>query len=248
MWHLAAYTATFAAPVANSQIAALNDQVLTIRNNDFFLKDAMKLIWAAAMGPTIDNASLSSPSLRIPTFPFITPVNVGAIPVAESRVEDYTRQPFQLYGEEQLQFRATDPAAAPGRITGVVGLQLMQESLPAGNIVKMHGTSTTAVTANVWSSIEPVTYENDLPDGTYALVGMEHISANGQACRTIFFDQVLRPGCVSKTAFGNRASDIFTLGRLGKWGAFANDRVPNLEVLANAADAVHNVYLYLIQL
>lgn len=247
MWHLAAYTADPGAAIVDAQIAALNDQVLTIRGGNFFLKDDMDLMFAAAMGITLDDARLESPSLRIPTFPYIRPIREAVSPAAEPRVASWATQPFKLRGEEQLRLSATDPAVGPGFITGIVGLRQTIRPLPAGNIYRMQGVSTTAVTANVWSTIEGVTYTNDLPDGRYALVGMEHFSATGKACRAIFFGQVLRPGCVSITAIGGQSAPIFMNGAMGNWGEFENDRVPNLEVLAAAADAAHTVYLYFIQ-
>ncbi len=247
MWHMAAYFEDPGAAIVNSRINALQDQVLVIRNNDFFLRDSMDLAWAAAMGATLDDARLESPSLRIPTFPYIRPITVGVIPIAEPRVSDYSQQPFRLKGQEQLGLFATDPAVGPGNITGLVGLMQTSRPMPGGNIYKMRGVSTTAVVANVWSTIEPVTYTNDLPDGRYALVGMEHIAANGQGARVIFFDQVLRPGCVSIVDIGDKTHDLFIQGRLGNWGEFESDRVPNLEALCDGADAAHEVYLYLIQ-
>ncbi len=247
MWHLAAFFEDEGAAIVNARINALNDQVLTIRNNDFFLRDRMDLLWAACMGVTLDDARLESPSLRIPTFPYIRPVNVGLVPAAEPRVSDWTMQPFALKGEEQLGLFATDPAADPGNITGLVGLRLQSRPLPGGNIYKMRGVSTTVPTANVWSTIEGVTYTNDLPRGRYAMVGMEHFSATGQACRAVYNDQTPRPGCVSITGIGDKTDRIFTQGTMGNWGEFDNDRVPNLEVLCNAADTAHEVYLYLIQ-
>lgn len=250
MFHIAAYTADPGAAIADARIAALADQVLTIRNNDFWLSRKFDLLFALAMGATLDDARLESPSLRLPTFPYIN-VNESVDPPSPLNLSDYRQRPFKLPDNEQLRLSATDAAALPGQITGIVGLGLDHAPAPAGNIVRLQGTSTTAVTANVWSSIEDVTYTNDLPDGLYALVGMEHFSANGQACRAIITspgNQIYRPGCVSITALGGITHPIFRNGNLGKWAEFDSDNVPNLEVLANGADAAHTVYLDLVKI
>lgn len=251
MFHLAAYTGTFAAPGVNTNIPALNDQVLVIRNAQFFLASRFDLLFAAAMGPTIDDARVVSPSLRIPTFPYIDVLTVGAVPIAEPRVADYSRQPFRLAMNEQLGVEFTDPAAAPGRVTALLGLRSRFEPVPGGNIYKMQGRSTTAAVANAWSTIEPVTYTNDLPDGMYCLVGMTYFAAAGQAARVIFTspgNEIYRPGCIANVALGDQPFDGFMDGRYGKWGTFDSDRVPNIEVLCNAATAVHTVYLYFIKI
>lgn len=251
MWHLAAFTGTFAAPTTNTNLPALNDQVLTIRNAQFFLSKKFDLLWAACMGPTIDAARLESPSLRLPTFPQILPLTIGAVPIAEPRVDDYSRQPFKLAVNEQLAITTLDTAAAPGQITGLIGLRDSYQPMPSGNIYKMRGTSTVAATANVWSTIEPVTYTNDLPDGMYALVGMNYYAANGQAARAIFTspgNQILRPGCVANVAVGDQPFEGFMDGRYGSWGTFDSDNIPNIEVLCNGATAVHEIDLFFVKL
>lgn len=251
MWHLAAYTGNFAAAMTNTNIPALNDQVLVIRNAQFFLSQRYDLLWAAAMGPTLDSARLESPSLRLPTFPQIIPVTVGAVPGAEPRVDDYARQPFKLAVNEQLAVTGVDPAGAPGRVTALIGLRETFDPLPGGNIYKMQGLSTTAVVANVWSTIEPVTYTNDLPDGKYALVGMTYFAATAQAARVIFTSpgrQILRPGCVGNVLIGAQPWFGFMDGRYGSWGVFDSDNIPNIEVLNNGAVAVHEIELFFIPL
>lgn len=251
MWHMAAYTGTFAAAMTNTNIPALNDQVLTIRNAQFFVTQQFDLLWAAVMGPTLDAARIESPSLRLPAFPQIIPVTVGAVPGAEPRVDDYSRQPFRLSTREQLGVTGVDPAAAPGRVTALLGLRANADPLPPGNIIKLRGTSTTAATANAWSTIEPVTYTNDLPDGLYALVGMTYFAANGQAARAIFSspgNNIYRPGCIANVAVGGQPFAGFMDGRYGKWGEFTADNIPNIEVLCNGATAVHEVELYIIKI
>ncbi len=249
-WHLAAYTGVFAAPTVSTSIPALNDQVLVIRNGDFFLTRKYDLIFAACMGPTIDSARLESPSLRLPTFPQIVPLNIGVVPIAEPRIDDYSRQPFKLAVNEQLTITTIDPAAAPDQITGIVGLRESFHPLPHGNIYKMRGTSAVTAVANVWSTIEPVTYTNDLPDGMYALVGMTYIAALAQAARCIFTspgNQILRPGCIGNVLVGGQPFEGFMDGRYGEWGRFDSDNIPNIEVLQDGATAVHEVELFFIQ-
>lgn len=251
MWHLAAYTGNPGAATVNVNIPALNDQVLNIRNAQFFLSRKFDLIWAAAMGPTLDAARLESPSLRIPTFPQIIPITVGLTPGAEPRIDDYSRQPFKLSVNEQLAVTSTDPAALPGVITALIGIRDQFKPLPAGNIYKMRGTSTVAATTNVWSTIEPVIYTNDLSDGMYELVGMTYFSATAIAARVIFTspgNQTLRPGCVGNAAIGDQPFAGFMDGRYGGWGRFDSDNVPNIEVLnGGAAIAVHEVELFFIK-
>lgn len=250
MWHLAAYTGDPGAATVNVNIPALNDQVLVIRNAQFFLSRKYDLLWAAVMGATLDSARIESPSLRIPTFPQIIPTIASVVPIAEPRVDDYSRQPFKLAVNEQLAITSTDPAVLPGQITALIGIREQFNPLPAGNIYKMRGTSTVVAVANVWSTIEPVTYTNDLPDGIYSLVGMTYFAADMQAARVIFTspgNQILRPGCVASIALGDQPFAGFMDGRYGSWGKFDSDNIPNIEVLGNAATAIHELELFFVK-
>jgi hypothetical protein len=107
-------------------------------------------------------------------------------------------------------------------------------------------TGTTAVVANAWS-IEPFVLETGLPSGSYWMIDMDIQSTNCIAGRMFFDTQFWRPGVLGFNALGNRDVDVWRPGILGTMNvnAFVNDRLPALEILANAADAAFEGYYYL---
>jgi hypothetical protein len=231
---------------ANTDVAALTDDVLTISNNHFLPGRDYDLVYAWAGSPTLDRARIVSPTNRQVTLPFIRPISAAVVPAAEARLMDLHENPFRVRGLEELAIEASAAPSATERFTCVLGLSAGFEPAPRGDIFILRGTSTTAATANVWSSIA-VTWADILPAGSYAVVGLEVISTNHIASRLIVSNQRERPGAIGVTTAGNRQYHLFRSGNLGVWGRFRSTEMPIVQVLANAADATHTVYLSIIR-
>lgn len=244
-WHCAAYTASLGS-VTNSDTAALSDGIMVIQNNHFLPQRNMLLHYAAGSGPNTDRIRISSPTNRQITLPFIRPFNGAALPATDPNVADYRANPFLIEGMEELAVETSTNAVGPSRITVLVGIGDPLEPAPRGNVFTMRGTSTTAAVANAWTQIA-VTWADSLPQGDYLCVGASCQSTNQLASRLTFENQYWRPGGQGITALGNRGHYMFDKGGLGVWGRFRSVRMPNVEVLANAADAVHEIYMDLIR-
>lgn len=246
MFHLSAYTELLGT-TANTDIDALADQIMVIQNNHFLPQRDYNLIFAWAASATLNRARIVSPTARNVTLPFIRPINVAALPATDPNVADYSSNPFRVRGLEELAIEATsDIAMGTERFTALIGLETERVPVPRGDIYTIRGTSTTAATANAWSDIT-VTWADLLSQGEYAVIGMETQSTNGQASRLIFEDQTMRPGSISVSALANRTHKLFYKGALGVWGYMRSYRFPNVQVLANAADASHTVYMDLVR-
>jgi hypothetical protein len=245
-FHLCAFTESIG-NLTNEDIAALNDDVLAISNGHFLPQRDYDVAFAALLGPNMDRGRLVSPTNRQITLPFVRPINVAALPATDPNMADYRDTPFRLAGLEEFALEVSTNAAGPSRITGLVGIMDRLDPVPAGNVFTMRGTSTTAAVANAWTTIV-VTWADILPAGVYAIVGMEVQSTNGQAARLILENWPWRPGGVSVNALGNRTHWMFYKGGLGSWGRFRSTRMPIVQVLANAADAAHEIYLDIVRI
>ncbi len=245
MFHVAAYTASLG-NVTNSDTAALTDDILAISNGHFLPQQDMNLAFAFGAGPNTDRIRIVSPTNRQITLPFIRPINVAALPATDPNVGDYRENPFRVRGLEELAIETTTNAIGPSRITVLLGLWDRPEPQPPGDVFTFRGTSTTAAVANTWTTIV-TTFADILPAGNYVVTGMEVQSTNAIAARLILENQVWRPGSVSISALGNRTHAMFYKGGLGSWGRFRSTRLPIVQVLANAADAAHEIYLDIIR-
>ena len=243
------HTCAFSLSIAQNtdlDVTAITDSILTIQNGHFLPPQDLKLWYIAAMSANLARARIITPSLRIPSTPYIRPINLGAIPVDPQRVADYRGNPLTIRMMEEFQVNCVQTGAGAERVTVIAGLGIDPKPAPIGDIISMRGTSTTAAVANAWSTIA-VTWQDTIPQGQYAVVGLEHQSTNAQACRLNILNQYWRPGCVSVPTIAGFGQEMFRRGNLGEWGPFVSNYIPTVEVLCNGADASHEVYMYFVR-
>lgn len=246
MHHICAFNSSLAASTF-AQVVAVTDQVLLVQNGNFIPQEDHGVLFAAAMSADLQRARISTAKLRTITTPWIRPIRSAAIPAAEPRVADYRANPLVLKGYEEIEIDAFQSNAGAQEVTALLGLAWgPQSAAPVGDIMTMRGTATTAAVADTWTTLA-VSWQDNLPQGRYAVVGLEVQSANARAARMIIENQYPRPGSVSVTAIGDRQHEMFRKGGLGLWGVFTNIRMPIIEVFCNAADAAHEIYLDIIR-
>jgi len=246
MFHLAAFTELLGT-VANTDINALADQIIPIQNDHFLPPRDYNVVAAYVASATLSRARLNSPKIRQTNPLYVRPINVGTLPATDANILMLFDNPYLLRGEEEIALEATSAIAmGTERFTGLIWLMDRHDPAPSGDVHNVRITSTTAAVANVWSDLT-ATFESQLPAGRYAIVGCEHQSTNGLAIRIIVDDQYLRPGWLSITALANRLPYEFYRRLFGTWGHFRTTSLPRFQVLANAADAVHEVYLSVVR-
>lgn len=247
-FHVTAHTMLILT-AANTDVPALQDDYFTIQNTHFLLPEDRFLIWGWVAAATLNRARLFTPSIGVITRPFIRPIDRSALPTDLPSIADFRANPFRMRGQEELVLEATSGVAVSERFTALFGWTTQTTPAPAGDIYTLRATSVTAAVANSWTSLV-ATFDNQLPAGEYAVVGLEVQSANALGARLIFpgGSQKDRPGSVSVSALGNDNKDIFRKGGLGDWGRFRNTVLPTVQVLAQAADAAHEIYLDIVPL
>lgn len=245
MYHLACYTEAID-NTADNDVTALADDILTIQNNHFILQQPMKLIAAYAGSATLSRAKIASPTMRQVASPFIRPISVALLPPTNANVWILDQQPFSLVPFEEIQMQATSGVAMTERFTGLIWLQDMDVPIPSGNLIPLRFTSTTAAVANTWTTLT-IAFADTVPTGQYAMVLSECQSTNALAHRWIISNQYWRPGHLGFATLGSRLPYAISKGQFGLMGYFKSNDLPRLQVLANAADAAHEGYLYAIR-
>lgn len=230
-----------------TDLTPITDGPLTIQNGHWLPPQDLPIWYAAAMATNLQRARFSSGTLRIPTTPYIRPITNALIPNDPMRFANYQQNPLTARMQEELSILGIQNAGANQRITTVLGFGINFQPSPIGNIFSMRGTSTTAAVANTWTMISP-TWQDTIAQGTYAIIGLDHQSANAQAARCYILNQYWRPGIISTPGLGDKGDEFFRRGGLGVWGTFTANYLPNIEVCCNAADAAHEVYLYFVRI
>ena len=196
----------------------------------------------------MEKLRLNSPTFLSVTPPFIRPVE-GAFPTPDNpNFQDLTTNPLSFRSPDTLGARleATGTLTADESTT-VVWLSNGYTAPPAGPRYAWRYTSSTTATAAAWSSLD-VTFENTLPEGRYAIVGTEHISATAIANRLIIPGQTWRPGSLSQGSSTTRTARVFYEERLGVLGTFASFAPPVPQVLCTAGDSAHEGYIHVVRI
>ena len=241
MYHICSYS--LAAPQnTETDLTPVPDTVLPIFNSHFFPQDPPQLLFAAAMSTNITRSRIQTPTLNQISTPFVRGIMGGLVPTSPATLANYVSNPLPLKAREEIISYGVQSAVASTRITTLLGLLFQPLPVAAGSQYTMRGTSTTAAVANTWTLLT-VTWQNQLPQGNYAVTGLQHQSTNAQAARCIFLGQYYRPGAMSLANLTDIGHPIFRLGFMGQWGMFRDNILPNIEVLVNGTDNSHELYL-----
>lgn len=232
---------------ANRDIQPVVDDVLTIVNNHFIVRDPHDIVAMMAMSATLARVRFTLPSIRSITTPFLLPVEGAVTPGDLPAIVDYTRHPFRWSPDEELAIEATSAIVMGSEnFTALIAIRRQFQSAPVGPIFTLRGTGTTTQVANAWTTVA-ITFQDTPERGRYAIVGLETQGATNQAGRLIIPGQEMRPGCVGQTALLNNSGDLFKNGNLGVWGHFDPYVMPQVQMLSNAADAAQEVYLQFVK-
>lgn len=252
MWHVLALTEDVVTATL-TDLDAVAEQIVPRQNGHFFPQIDVNLYAAICYGTDLQRVRLSTPRLRQISNVFLRPLQPSLVGANDSNVCQFFDRPLYLRRQEEIVVEALHDAGVNQQIT--VGLFVAPSpspgasgliDVPSGEKYRIRATSTTAVTANAWSDLT-YTLDQQLPVGTYSVCGVEHSSANGQLFRCVFDQQYWRPGAPSLSDVNQRLPYPWLEGLLGEWGRFSTYSTPRIEVLANAADAVHEVYFDLVQ-
>lgn len=248
MFHMSAYFTAVLSTVADFDVPALTDDVITISNGHFLPQRDLQIPFAYAAAPTINRARIVSPSNRSITLPFIRPTNLGLNPITQQDIADYRANPFVARRLEELAVEATsDIAMGNEDCTVLLGLMPSFTPAPRGDVYTMRVTSVTPSVIDAWTTIVPV-FPDTLPQGVYSVVGLEYVAVTGTAARIIFDDQNERPGCVASVLINNQAPLMFRKGRLGEWGRFTSTAMPTFQVLNSAAAVIiHTLFMDIVR-
>lgn len=248
MHHTIAWRESGGAGSAAFDIDPVTDGIMTVQNGHFLPQKNYQMLYAYFGAAEALRARFITPTFRQLSTPWIRPINLAIVPVDEPNFADYSQNPLLIRGLEELQLEGYQANVGALVVAAVAGLASIPPGpAPSGDIIAMRGTGTTTLTAGSWTNCA-ITWQDTLPNGTFAVVGLEVIGATVIAGRLIFEDQVERPGCLGQSLVSGNGPQLFRYGGLGIWGRFNAYRIPSVEVLGNAADTAQEVYLHLLRL
>jgi hypothetical protein len=243
MLHTLAYTSEDLS-AGSVDMTAVPDNWVPIQNGHYLPPQDLFLFGAFSFGDTLTAVQLVTPKSRMIVPPFMYPL-VGALaPPDRLHVYDRRSNPFRLSSVEEIQLLGTAGSAEDDIIVLLVGDRI--DPIPAGDIYALHGTSSDSAVDGVWTQVA-VTWDQNLPAGTYAVVGSQHVATNCVAHRFNFPGQIMRPGFSSLVSLADISEPSYYYGGWGVLGKFVTYAFPLLEVLCAGTDGSHDFVMNLIK-
>ena len=248
-FHFAAYGESIG-NTANDDMNAALDEVITRRNSHLIFTDRFDLLAVQGIGALLGRARFGNAQLTQLGSNHIWPVEVSATQADDPAVMDFRDAPMELPQNEELTIEITNTGVGP-TITSAglwLGSPNWTQNFPA--FLQRFKTRATAVvaagTTTTWTALAEPTFERDLLNGVYAVVGANVVAANALFFRLRFPDQQpyagkqLRPGGLVQNA-ANLAPWPPQMGGFGEWGRFHTFSPPEIQVYGDAAGGAYEI-------
>ena len=198
---------------------------------------------------------LEAPSMAV--YKDIPQFQIPAEAVADDEEPDaptplnlWLANPLRLNAGEGMQLHVRETVAGDDRqATGLVWLGNGALTNPYVGMPLFTARFTAAIAGVAYSwQNGGITFEQNLPVGTYAVMGMHVITASGIGARLVFSEAGARPGCLAYDDIEDISNQVFRNGNLGVWGTFHTHSPPTLDILCRTTDASQEGWLDLIKI
>lgn len=247
-YHVAAYFASLTNGLTNTPVTVVSDQVLPPSGTTAFLSPRpMQLIGMFSAGANITDARVNAPSFRYVGFPHSGPLNVTlTVPSPPN---------LTWFGDDGPTFQVAEPitvqhslgGAAPENEFTLLFFQTGKKMNYVGPNYRIRATGTITGSAGTWVNGSMV-FDDTLPPGIYAVMGIDAIGTNLVAVRLLFPGTFFRPGALARNTVGGVPSPVFTSGQLGCYGVFDSVSPPTVDIFVSGANTAQTFFLDLIRI
>jgi hypothetical protein len=122
----------------------------------------------------------------------------------------------------------------------------MKQQTP-GMEYRLRFTSAIAGVVGSWAG-GAITMDQNVPAGTYQIVGMDVFGTNLLLARLVFTGGGWRPGVLGRNTLISVPHTLGLSGRLGVFGEFNNTAIPQLEIYVEAACAAQEGYFDVVKI
>lgn len=239
MFHIVAWYQSADLAGALTAINAVREEMIFTNGADIRVPTDMPFLIggaAAANDGSVTRAQLQSPSLRVLANLDIEPIVAAATFGEPPEQSFWPLSPVALVPDEALNFAfLSDPAAAVAHY-GLAWFSDGPQPETPGPLFTVRATGAITQVVGAWTNGN-LTFQQTLPAGRYAVVGMRCRSTDGIAARLVFPAQFNRPGVICVNAIGEEDNYFQRFGRMGVWGEFPHTNPPTLDILGGTASA-----------
>lgn len=240
--HCSAYSKSLTTPT-NADTDAVSDDVIQRRNNHLILSEPFNLIASASFGVGITRQRFGNIALTFRGQNHLWPLNGAATFPSPPRVMDRRSDPMRLPLNEEITIETTGTDIGAQTMGALLLIAKPQWSmnLPRGleRLTTRATATTTGGSATSWGNLTALTFERDLYNGVYAVVGAYAFLASAIGFRLFFPSQSpaegrqLRPGGLAMNAATDCPWDAQHFG-LGEWGRFHTFEAPSIQTFGAA--------------
>lgn len=240
------YTNDLADATTDTALGTIQDNVISRPNGRYQMPHDM-----VALGGYLGTVGATQGRLDVPSFrrlfrPSLDPVSVTALPGDNPPIAWWGTDGVTIPETEEFVVNAGRTSGAAADAYALIWATTGLRPKRPGPVLSMRATAAITIAEGTWAQGQ-MTFNDNLPRGTYAVVGMAAFGTNLLAARLIFPAGTLRPGCLAQGAQGEPIQPIFRNGGLGEWGRFKAYALPQLECLGVGAGSAQIVYLDLVQ-
>ena len=233
MHHTLAFFNTTAGALALSDSPAVTDGWATVTNNHFIMQQDMDLVMAAAFADTVTRLQLNLPHWRFVNQPEIVPV-IQTWDGPEA-INPYMLEPKNLTVNniDELQALVSTSGTATNGVLTALWLTPTTGNLnvPGGQVYPCRFTAAISGATGNWARGN-IVFDQTLPAGEYAVVGLDVVDVSSQLARLRFQTFTMLPGTWVRNGATGTNPRQFRNGRLGNWGQFMNTAQPTLEIFS----------------
>lgn len=244
---LAFYTNDLASGASLTALGSVTDQSWTFDGTGYFMPDNLKLLAGYAGNDAATIVQIDQPSLRDPFLPYLTPFSLTTLPANTPPVAKFWENGMDLRRNEYLRVRMSRGAVLASDAYALLWVGKQRRPIPSGPRRTIRFTSSITVAEGAWS-LGAMTFSDTLPDGRWAVVGMDVYGTNLLAARLAFTGGGWRPGVICQGAQGEWVEPAFGRAEFGYFGSFLNTIQPNLECFGVGAGTSQIGYLDLVQI
>ena len=248
MLHMAAFAGTVTSGVALTAIPAPVDGWAEVQRNRLILPEDTSLIAAMAYGTTMGRAQIDEDNFRDVANVELTPLPATLGTYANLSLPFYPPAAKRLAKYSGISILANDPSATGADRFAFLWFGTTPTPLKNPDVWTIF-TQFSGVTANKQWKLAELNLVNNIPYGTYQLVGAVVLNSIIQAARFRFRSQTMMMGVPVTPSIALPQSNDFRRGNLGVWGTFKSTESLYIEYLGtNFSPSTINVYLDLIKI
>jgi len=215
--------------------AAIPDQHMRVEGDSLFIQEYNLLLGGYACDGSVAGLHrFVSPSLRRVNSWYLNPVEQALVAAALPQHCVSAKNGVMLDPNEQLQTEYNANPAGAEQCATLVVLADSRITPVEGQIHTIRFQVTAALVVDTWAFSE-IDFIDELPVGSYDIVGGGIVAATGFAFRFVPTGAHNRPGGPCSTVIELVANDVFRYGRLGVWCSFEQIRPPGVEIACTTA-------------